>query len=191
MAVTGLLHAADGGSQPPDKDSTQYRLFPHDSLKVTIQGEPDASVERRIDGRGNFNMPYIGDVKISGLTLAEAQDLIAKHYVDADIYIHPEVVVSVVEYVPREISVLGCVMKPGKIAFPPEATNMTIVEAIADAGGFDRLARKSEVHVTRKDDQGADQSFVLDVQKMVEGKGTDNNFTVLPGDTIYVPERLL
>src|SRR4051812_40144842 len=83
----GLI-AADGAGKQPD----QLRLFPRDQVRVTVQGESDMTVERQIDPAGEINVPLLGSVKVGGLTIGEAQQLIAARYVSDDIFIHPEVV---------------------------------------------------------------------------------------------------
>jgi polysaccharide export outer membrane protein len=195
LAIGGLLRADDnaGGGTEQAKVADQYRLFPRDVLKVLIQGETDFTVDRRVDGRGDINLPLLGDFKVSGLTIDEIEALVAKRYVDAEIFVHPEVVVSVTSFSPREVVLLGQVTTPGKVSFPAEATSMSIVEAVASAGGFTRMANQSSVTVTRKDDNGQDHTVTLDVKKMISGheaKGDNEIFEVQPGDIINVPERL-
>jgi polysaccharide export outer membrane protein len=132
-------------------------------------------------------------LKVSGLTVDEIEATVAKRYIDTEIFVHPEVVVSVTDFSPRDVVLLGQVGTPGKVSFPAEATSMSIVEAVASAGGFTRMANQSSVKVTRKDDNGDEHTVILDVQKMINGhadKGDNGIFEVQPGDIINVPERL-
>ncbi len=169
----------------------QYQLFSRDLVRISVHGEADVSVERRVDGGGSVNLPLLGPVRISGLTITEAQELVAKRYVTEEIFIRPEVVVAVVEYSPKEIMVLGQVGHQGKQVFPPEVSTMSIVEAITSAGGLTRIAKGDAVRVTRKQEGGAEQSFSVDVAKMIEGRGAMvEAFFLLPGDVVFVPERV-
>lgn len=187
VAILGCrLLAAD-----PAATVDRIRLFPHDLVRVSVQGEPDVSVERQIDGDGQINVPLIGPVKIAGMTIADAQQAIAQHYVTEEIFIHPEVVLSVVKHAPKEVTVLGQVGKQGKIEFPPESTTLSIVDAIASAGGMTRIAKGDAVRVTRHDPEGAEQNFTVDVNKMVDGRGGNGStFMLQPGDVVFVPERV-
>ena len=97
-------------------NGTRYLLSPRDNLKISVQGE-EINAERRIDGKGELNVPLLGGVKVAGLTIEEAQEVIAKRYRDAEIFVHPEVVVSVVDYSPRDVVVLGQVTNSGKVHF--------------------------------------------------------------------------
>ncbi len=169
----------------------EYRLFPRDLIHVAVHDEPDVAADQRVNGAGQVNVPGKGAVKVAGLTLVEAQKLIAKRYIDAEIFIHPEVSIGVMEYSPKEVMVLGQVGKQGKQAFPPEAGGISIVEAITGAGGLTRIAKGDAVKVTRKDEAGSEQSFTVNVEKLIQGRAAPGeSFLLQPGDVVFVPERV-
>lgn len=184
LGVCGLLQAAEPAAP------SSYRLFVRDLVQVAVQGEADVSVQRRVDGAGEIAVPLLGPVKVVGLTLAQAQAEIRRRYVAEEIFIRPEVVVSVVEYSPKEVMVLGQVGKQGKLSLSPEAAGMPIIEAITGAGGFTRIAKSDAVRVTRKDEGGAERIFTVDVEKMLSGRGGAEPFQLQPGDVVFVPERV-
>lgn len=185
--LSGVLLAAD----PVAKTTDQLRLFPRDQVRVTVQGEPDMAVDRQIDPNGEINLPLLGTVKVAGLSISEAQQVIAARYVQEEIFIRPEVVFTVLSYAPKEITILGQIAKQGKVLFPAETTSMSLVEAVATAGGLNRIAKGDAVRVTRRDAQGAEQNFTLNLDKMVEGKGAAGDvFYLLPGDIVFIPERV-
>jgi polysaccharide export outer membrane protein len=185
LLIVGALRA---GEPAP---AGHYRLFVRDLLRLAVQGEADMTVDRRVDGLGAINVPLLGQLKVAGLTLAEVQALIAKRYVDEEIFVHPEIVVSVLDYSPKEVMVLGQVGKQGKQALPPEAVELTIVEAITSAGGFTRIAKGDGVRVSRKDERGNDQTFTVNVEKMIDGRNAPGEtFLLQPGDVVFVPERV-
>jgi polysaccharide export outer membrane protein len=187
LALSVAVSAAD--SKPAE--SKRYRLFARDLVRLGVYGEADMNVDRRVDGLGEINVPLLGQIKVAGLMLSEVQGLIARRYVEEEIFIHPEVVVSVIEYCPKEVMVLGQVAKQGKQIFPPEAAGISIVEVITSAGGFTRIAKGDAVRVTRKDERGADQSFIVNVEKMIEGRSPSGDVVMLqPGDVVFVPERV-
>ncbi len=94
LAVVG--HAEDVGA-----DVARYRLAPRDLIRVTVFGENDLNVERRIDGNGTVSLPLIGSVALQGLTVAGAEERIRKTFVEKEIFVRPQVSVSVVEYVAK------------------------------------------------------------------------------------------
>jgi protein involved in polysaccharide export with SLBB domain len=181
------VRAADTPAAPAE----EYRLFPRDLIRITVHDEPDVSVEQRVNGMGEVNLPLLGPVKVAGLTITASQNLVAKRYVAAEIFVHPEVAIGVVEYCPKEVMVLGQVSKQGKQTFPPEAASLSIVEAITGAGGLTRIAKGDGVKITRKDENGNDQSFTVNVERLIQGRASPgDNFMLQPGDVVFVPERV-
>lgn len=159
-------------------------------MHVGVQGESDVSVDRQIDAAGLVNLPLLGPVKIAGLSISQAERAIADEYVKEEIFIHPEVVVTVVAYAPKEVMMLGQLAKQGKVSFPAEASSLSIVEAIAAAGGLTRIAKGDAIRVTRHDERG-EEVFTVNVDKMVDGRGsTTEKFMLQPGDVVFVPERV-
>lgn len=192
LAVLAVCCVPSGAQQAAGAaPTTEYRLFARDLVRVSVHGEEDLkALDRRIDGAGRISLPLISAVEIKGLTPAEAEAAIAKVYLDEQILIRPQVSVAVIEYSPREISVLGQVREPGKIALPIEAANLSIVEAVSKAGGFTRIAKSDSVRVTRIVENGSEESTVVDVARLLDGRGTGETFALLPGDVVFVPERI-
>lgn len=185
--VLAVSLTAEDAPSPPGR----YRMFVRDLVRVAVQGESEMNVDRRIDGTGEINVPLLGQVKIAGLTTAEAQAMIAKRYADEEIYVRPEVVVSLLEYCPKEVMVLGQVNKQGKQVLPPEAVSISIVEAITSAGGLTRIAKGDAVRVTRKDENGGERSYTINIEKLIEGRAAPGDaFLLQPGDVVFVPERV-
>ena len=92
--------------------------------------------------------------------------------------------VTLVEAASGRVSIFGQVQKAGTIPF---VAGMTIVDAVAQAGGFSPMAKKNAVQVTRAVD-GRKQTFTLPVEDI--GEGSRPNFLIQPGDVVFVPERL-
>jgi len=153
-----------------------------DVFEVRVFGEPDLSGIYRVASNGTITFPLVGRLKISGLTASDASDLIA-HSLEKFIR-QPSVSVFVREYNSKKIYVFGEVKKAG--TFPYE-DGMSIVQAITLAGGFEKLADKNRIAVTRSID-GAEQRLEVPVKEIGEGKAP--NFALEPGDIIWVPESL-
>ena len=88
---------------------------------------------------------------------------------------------------------LGHVAKPGPFNFPPEVEAMDIVEAIARSGGTTSLAKTTKVTIKRKTPTGFDvyQVNLKELQKGLEEGNDEGRFFLLPGDIVFVPERIL
>lgn len=151
--------------------SGSYLLGPGDGLQVTVFGEADLSGPLRVNDSGAVSMPLIGPVQAAGLTVPELQrrliELLNKKAVKS-----PDVTVQINEY--RPFFILGEVKNPGSYAYVPD---MTVLTAVAIAGGYTFRASENEVSVTRKS-EGANR----------EAQASRNS-RILPGDVIYVFER--
>jgi polysaccharide export outer membrane protein len=109
--------------------SGDYRLSPGDHLTIVVYDQPQLSGEFIVDGGGSVLLPLAGPVSLSGLTLAEAQQLIQDRFADG-VLVQPGVSVRIKEY--RPIFVTGSVRKPGSYAF---IIGQSVKAAIAAAGG--------------------------------------------------------
>jgi len=121
--------SAESTPRAPDDALGNYHLAPGDHLTIAVFDQPQLSGDFFIDGGGEVLLPVAGTVKISGLTLAEAQELIQKQFADG-VLVRPSVSVRIKEY--RPIFVTGAVKKPGSYGF---ILGESVKAAIATAGG--------------------------------------------------------
>lgn len=188
--------ATPAGPRLDDKKIVPYRITRGDRLAISIFGESDLTAgNKRVEARGTINLTLVGDVRVYGLTLTEAATAIENAYRDGRILRNPEVTVTVEEYSPRTVTVLGKVKYPGRVDLPPEQ-QWTIKDVITKVGGFDDTARGTAVKLTRTQPDGSQKVYTLDVQSALLGKdratsSTDASFIVEPDDTIYVPEKII
>jgi polysaccharide export outer membrane protein len=164
-------------------DDTKLALGPGDKLELTLfYGAQEAKQTYTLDSSGQMEVRYIGTVSAGGKTVRLVQEEIRSRLADGYLN-NPVVSLTVVEINSLKCSVFGQVAKSGTIKFTP---GMTIVEAIAQSGGFSPLARKNMVKVTRLLD-GKKETYKLPVEMIAEGKRP--NFPMMPGDEVFVPER--
>ena len=186
--------AQDAPLQPDSRKALLYTIAITDSLQVSVFGEQDLSRISRVDARGLINLPLVGEVKVFGLTLREAEQAIASAYRDGRFLRNPQVTITVESYAVREISVQGQVKNPQRVVLQAESS-MTVLEAITKCGGFTDSAKGTEVRVTRVGPDGKVKVFIVDIDSLIKGKdrakSDDNSLLLLPGDIIYVPERLI
>lgn len=189
----GLSLFAQEESSRPDDDGN-YRLGKLDQIQITIFDEPDLSVASRINGEGDVRIPLIGEVRMAGLTIRKAEAAIEMAYTENQILKNPIVSIRVIEYAPKEISILGAVGSPGKLPFPTEVTSLDIVDVISKVGGFSPIARADSVRITRVGEDGREIIFTVNVESMITGRGKrsgeSTRVPVYPGDVIWVPERM-
>jgi len=131
------------------KDPTGYKLRPGDRVRVVIQGEADCTTETVLTNDGTIGMPYIGDLRLVGKNKKEAESAIQREYIKKLIFARPKALLSITSYSERVVFLTGSVNRKGPYVFPPEVEAMNIVEVIARAGGFNDIAKKNRVFVTR------------------------------------------
>lgn len=152
-------------------DIAAYTLGSGDKIRVTVFGHEDLSGEFEVDGSGTVSLPLIRNVKAEGLTVRELEQTIAER-LSPDFLRNPSVSVEVLNY--RPFYIYGEVNKPGSY---PYVSGMTVVNAVAMAGGFTYRARTGRVRIIRANDASRTP------------KDADRDTAVLPGDVIEVPER--
>ncbi len=175
---------------PSEFDERNYRLSVRDQVEFEVFDE-DLSQTQRIDGSGQIRIPLLGNQAIAGMSVREAEDFIERLYVENRILRNPVVTIRVAEYAPKEVSIFGAVARQGTQEFPIERNRMDIVEVVSRAGGFRDIARQDDVKVTRILENGDERTFSVDVEAMITGRRqSPERFHVLPGDVIYVRERI-
>ncbi len=177
--------ATESPASPPiTSAANDYVLSTSDTLEMSIFREPDLTTRSRIASDGTVQLPLIGDVKVAGMTVRVARELIRKRY-DADYLVDPQIYLNVIDYAQRKFTVMGQVSRPGTYDFPG-GSNLSLLQAVGMAGGFTRTADRSKVIVRRSVKGAADETIKLNAKKMAsEGKGS---FEVAPGDVITVAE---
>ena len=194
LGAAGAARAQITPLKPESRKALLYTIAITDSLRVSVFGEDDLSRVSRVDARGMINLPLIGEIKVYGFTLREAEQAIADAYRDGRYLRNPQVTINVEVYAIREISVQGQVKSPQRVVLPAEST-MSVLEAVTKCGGFTDTAKGTEVRVTRIGPDGKVKVFVVDVDSLIKGKNKakseDDSLLLLPGDIIYVPERII
>lgn len=152
--------------------ATAYTLGNGDQLRITVFGQPDLSGQFEVDGAGAISLPLIGQMHAEGLTTRELEaEIVAK--LDGDYILNPRVSAEVINY--RPFYILGEVNKPGEY---PYTSGLSVLNAVAAAGGFTYRANKKVVYI-KSVDGTTEQSFTLDTQTQVN-----------PGDTLRIGERI-
>jgi len=151
------------------------RLDAGDKVRVTVFDEPTLTGEYEIGTAGAVTMPLIADVSAAGSTPDQMAGAITAKLTQGGYVLNPHVAVDVMSY--RPFYILGEVGKPGEYTY---AGQMSLLQAIAKAGGFTPRANKGTVVVLRKSWGGG--------RKVVVG---DPALIIMPGDTITITESML
>ena len=168
------------------RSSQSYVLQPGDLVDIRVYMEDDMNRVLRISGNGTVTFPLVGNIKIAGLSLEQAEQNLANRLTA---YIRqPQVSMLVKEYGNKTVYVLGQVSKPGSIQIPPEK-QLTVLEAITSVGGFTDIANTSKVRVLRMED-GKQKSMDVDVSQITKQGNKSLDISLQPGDVVFVPQSL-
>jgi len=174
-------------SQPAASAPAGYILSPNDQVAVEVFGEDDLRANGRLNPEGNLSVPLLGSVHLAGLSLTQAASKLTELY-GRDYLVHPRVNVSLLSYAKRRFSILGQVTHPGSFEMPEGSSEgIDLLEAIALAGGYTRIAAPERITVRRHNANG-DQIFKVNAKRFTKGSG--GGFLVVPGDTITVGESI-
>ena len=163
-----------------------YILSANDQVAVEVFGEEDLRTNGRLNGEGNLSLPLLGSVRLAGLTLTQAASRLTELY-GRDYLVSPKVNVTLAGYAKRRFTVLGQVNRPGSFEMPDGSPGgIDLLEAVAMAGGYTRIAAPERISVRRTGNDG-DQVLRVDAKRVAKGS---SGFRVLPGDTITVGESI-
>ena len=168
------------------RSSQSYVLQPGDLVEIQVYMEDDMNRELRLSGNGNVTFPLVGNVKLSGLTLEQAEERLASRLTS---YIkNPQVSMLVKEYGNKTVYVLGQVSKPAAIQLPPEKA-LTVLEAVTSVGGFTDIANTSKVRVLRMEN-GKQKTIDVDVTQITKQGNKSMDIPLQPGDVVFVPQSM-
>lgn len=148
-----------------------YRLGAGDKLRLIVFGEEELSAEYELDGSGNLSLPLIGQVRAGGQTVQNLESQITRQYADGYL-INPRISLEVINF--RPFYIVGEVNNPGNY---PYINGLTVLNAVAVAGGYSPRAKKDKIELKR--------IYNGQEQTQIVGEATP----VLPGDVIEVKER--
>lgn len=163
--------------------SAEDRIGVDDVFDVRVYGETELSGGFRVATDGTIDYPLTGRLLVAGLRSGEVQELLVTKLKDRFLK-NPQVTVTIKERNSQKIIIFGQVTKPGQVGYYP---NMTIVDAIASAGGFTGIAAKNSVNL-RREIGGKIETHIYPVADISEGRS--QNVMVLPGDVLVVDERV-
>src|SRR2546430_4082647 len=188
MSSSSPATAAIAPALPPGVSAPSgYILSANDQVAVEVFGEEDLRTNGRLNGEGNLSVPLLGSIHLAGLTLTQAASRLTELY-GRDYLVHPRVNVSLLGYAKRRFSILGQVSRPGSFEMPESSPGgIDLLEAIAMAGGYTRIAAPGRITGRRHDARGREQ-FKVNAKRFTKGSG--GGFLVEPGDTITVGESI-
>jgi polysaccharide export outer membrane protein len=155
-----------------------YLIGVGDVLHVVVWKEPDLTQNATVRLDGMITLPLLGDVKAAGRAPGELAKSLAAEF--ERLVESPRVTVSISQATSARVYVVGQMVKPGEFALSGQ---MTVLQALALAGGFKEFARPESIVIIR-----GDQSVMpFNYKRVADGKELQQNVRLAAGDTIVVP----
>ncbi len=180
------LAAAQTGPRPdlPAAETPEgYRIGSGDVLQIIVWKEQDASVpSTMVRPDGMIAVPLLKEVHVLGMTPKEAEKAIAaglsKYIRDADVTVVVSAINSVKAYV------IGAVRVEGPILL---RYRMTILQALSEVGGLTEYAKRKKIYLMRTEN-GRQYRLPFNYEAVIKGENMEQNITLMPNDTIVVPQ---
>jgi len=190
LLAAGMAWAQDPPAKPaattaPDKAveaaaAPDYVIGPEDVLHIAVWKEADLTATLPVRPDGKISLPLLDDVQAAGLTpiqLSESLTEKLKKFV-AD----PRVTVVVTAINSKRIYLVGEIARSGAMPMLP---HMTVLQALSSAG-LSQFANTKRIYVLRSTN-GKEEKLPVNYQKLVKGQAMEQNYVLVPGDTIVVP----
>jgi protein involved in polysaccharide export with SLBB domain len=165
--------------------SDEFRLSPGDVIQVRFFYNPELDDTIQIRPDGMISMPLVGELGLDNLTVTEARKRLEDLY--RTIVKQPSVTIQVREYATQKIYVGGQVLRPGVI---PMKGELTVLDAVMEAGGNRLTGSNSTVVLIRKSETGEPERYKLSLK----GKGDQPpmaSVKLQPFDIVLVPETTI
>lgn len=160
-----------------------YRVGPGDVIKIAVIELKEMENEYRVDSTGFLGLPYLGRVKVQGLTATELQAEITKK-LEVEFVNDPQVFIEILEYNYQPISIIGAIKEPGKLKQLNQS--VTLIDAITQSGGLLENAG-DKILVIRKAPGGMSETLEISYRELMIDGVWYLNIPLYPGDTVNIP----
>ena len=172
--------AAAPTAASPHDDS--FVIGNDDVLVINVWKEQDISRNVPVRSDGKISLPLVGEVQAAGQTPLKLEQEIASRL--KSFISEPEVTVIVQQINSQKYNVLGMVTRPGSY---PLTNNVTVLDAIAIAGGFRDFAKKKAIYVLRQNPDGRQTRIAFNYKDVIKGQNPEQNVRLQSRDTVVVP----
>jgi len=171
-------------SSPVLHDRNQrYRLRAGDTFDIDFALSPEFNQSVAVQPDGYGSLKGVGTIPVEGKTIPELTEAIKQAY--THVLHEPLIVIVLKEFDKPYFTATGQVTKPGKYDL---RSDLTIMEALAIAGGFNDKAKTSKVVLYRRTPTGAFEGRVYDIKKLLASRNLSEDPRLIPGDLLYVPQ---
>ncbi len=160
-----------------------------DQIFIAVFGQPDMSAEVTVNENGQVTLPLLGTLKVSGLPPQDIERLVAKRLKDGEYLKNPEVSVQVRQLRSQVFSVLGEVQRPGR--FPLQG-RLTVLDALATAGGLTARADRTLFLIRRNQAKGAEsqrQEILIELDQLVDRSRGAVDIELMNEDVVFITQQ--
>jgi polysaccharide biosynthesis/export protein len=182
LATPGISSADASLNKANGTVEAEYKIGSQDLMEVTVFGQPDLTRTVRVNSAGDISLPLIGTIAAVGITAQQLEQRIATSLGERYLQ-NPQVTVFMKEFTTLRFTVEGAVNKPGVY---PLTGQMTLLRALAVAGGQGQLSDLSEVMLFRISEKGERQTLKYDADKVRSGEQAD---PLIQNDDLVVVKR--
>jgi polysaccharide export outer membrane protein len=189
-ALAAPAFAQQSAAAPPTaaaRATDEYRLGAGDVVRISVFQNPDLTLETRVTEAGIVSYPLLGSVRIGGLSVTQAEKLIADGLRNGNFVRQPQVTVIVVQVRGNQASVLGQVNRPGR--FPIESADLKLTDLLAMAGGT--AGNGSDIVVVTGTRNGQPYRVEVDLPTLFAPGGRQKDITIVDGDVVWVDRQPL
>ena len=165
----------------PATTDPAYVIGPEDVLDINVWKEPDMTRIVPVRPDGKISLPLINDVQAAGSTPQQLASTVTEKL--RKFLTEPQVTVIVTQINSQRVFVVGEVLRAGAFPLIP---GMTVLQALANAGGFTTFANVKKIHVMRLVN-GKHTELPFNYREVLKGDNPDQNIKLEPGDTVVVP----
>jgi polysaccharide export outer membrane protein len=163
------------------RGTADYVINPQDTLRIDVWKEPELSGTVPVRPDGKISLPLLNDVQAAGLT---SETLSTKIRERLQRFVNqPNVTVVVTGISSQRIYVIGEVTHSGAFPLLP---NLTVLQAIADAGGLTPFAHANKIYIVTAE-SGKQVKRPFDYKRALKADSSVQSIALTPGDTIVVP----
>ena len=181
VPVSNAVKRPAAAAQGSD-DASDYKIGSQDLLDISVYGQADFTRTVRVNSRGKISLPLVGQIDTVGLTALQVERLIADR-LSENLLQNPQVTVFVKESLSARFTIEGAVGKPGVF---PISGQVTLLRAIAIAGGKGNLGDLSNIKLFRTKPDGAAETLTFDIEKIRTGESPDP--VIMNDDLIVVSQ---
>ena len=166
--------------------AAEHVLQTGDEIDIQVYREPELSGAFKISPAGEIRHSLAGAIPLAGKTVAEAETVFTR-ILAKDYLVHPRVIIKLLSTQSAQIVLMGEVKKPGVYPLPFGET-LTLLQAIAGAGGFTELASPDRVRIVRRRPDGGQTTLRVRVSDLLKSRDGQNDVPLRPNDVIMVDQ---